>query len=155
MAVRSALALAEKRAEEILRVIDANLNRMGEGLRLLEDIARLVIDDAALTEELKVMRHELLEADLGLTQKLVEARDSESDVGIDLKAPGEEKERELSALIVANSRRVEQALRVLEEMAKVSDITLKLDPERFKKARFKFYTIEKNLLNKLQNQVKS
>jgi len=141
--------LAKNLSREILRVIDANLNRMGEGLRFLEDVARLVLDDAALTEELKVMRHELLEGDLKLTGQLIGARDSEGDVGIELEAPGEKRERELSQLIVANSRRVEQALRVLEEMAKEAKVAPKLDPGKFKTARFKFYTIEKELLVKL------
>ncbi len=135
---------------EILRVIDANLNRLGEGLRVLEDIARLVLDDATLTEELKIIRHELLEVDLELSGQLVAARDSEGDVGADLEVPGQEKERELPQLIVANSRRVQQALRVLEEMTKVAAI--ELDPEKFKHARFKFYTIEKELLSRLKRQ---
>ncbi len=135
---------------EILRVIDANLNRLGEGLRVLEDIARLVLDDAILTEKLKIIRHELLEVDLELSGQLVAARDSEGDVGADLEVPGQEKERELPQLIVADSRRVQQALRVLEEMSKIA--TIELDPEKFKHARFKFYTIEKELLSRLKRQ---
>ena len=134
----------------MIRVIDANLNRMGEGLRFLEDIARLILDDDGLTEELKVMRHELLEGDLELTEQLIEARDSEGDVGANLEAPGERRGRRLTGLAVANSRRVQQALRVLEEMAKAAQITHKLDPEKFKAARFRFYTIEKELLVKLR-----
>ena len=142
--------MAKNLSEEMMRVIDANLNCMGEGLRFLEDIARLILDDAGLTEELKVMRHELLEGDLELTEQLIEARDSEGDVGTSLEAPGEQRGRKLTQLAVANSRRVQQALRVLEEMAKAAKITHKLDPEKFKSARFRFYTIEKELLVKLR-----
>ena len=142
--------MAKNLSKEMMRVIDANLNRMGEGLRFLEDIARLILDDAGLTEELKVIRHELLEGDLELTERLVEARDSEGDVGIDLEAPGERRGRELTQLAVANSIRVQQALRVLEEMAKAAKITHKLNPEKFKAARFRFYTVEKELLIKLR-----
>lgn len=144
--------MSEKQTRDILRVIDANLNRMGEGFRFLEDIARLVLDDTTLTEELKIIRHELLEGNLKLSEQLIEARDSEGDIGIDIEVPGQERARELAQLVVANSRRVEQALRVLEEMAKVADITPKLDSEKFKHARFKFYTIEKELLSKLKRQ---
>jgi len=41
----------EATSGQTLRIIDANLNRIGEGLRLLEDIARLLLDDAALTQQ--------------------------------------------------------------------------------------------------------
>ncbi len=139
----------------VLRIIDANLNRVGEGLRFLEDVARLVLDDVSLTEELKSMRHHLLEGDLKLVKKLIEARDAEGDVGAFLQAPGEERERELPQLVVANSMRVKQSLRVLEEMSKLAKLTPKLDTEKFKKARFKFYTIEKELLAKLKDKVES
>jgi len=50
---------------------------------------------------------------------------------------------------VANARRVQEALRVLEELAKVPDTTPELDSEKFKKARFNLYTIERTLLSKL------
>lgn len=53
-------------SNQALRIIDANLNRIGEGLRVLEDIARLVLDDAGLSQQLKDMRHEMVEVDLSL-----------------------------------------------------------------------------------------
>ena len=46
-------------SRETLRIIDANLNRAAEGLRVLEDIARLGLNDASLSERLKTLRHEL------------------------------------------------------------------------------------------------
>ncbi len=129
-----------------LRIIDANLNRIGEGLRLLEDLARLMLDDAMLTEELKTMRHGILESDWSFNQQLLQARDSEGDVGINIEAPEGEK-RELTTMVVANSRRVQESLRTIEELAKLPDV--KLDPEKFKQARFNLYTIERNLLSRL------
>ncbi len=53
-------------SNQALRIIDANLNRIGEGFRVLEDIARLVLDDAGLSQQLKDMRHEMVEVDLSL-----------------------------------------------------------------------------------------
>ena len=38
---------------QTLRIIDANLNRIGEGLRVLEELARLVLNDVVLTQQLK------------------------------------------------------------------------------------------------------
>jgi len=136
-------------SEQRLRIIDANLNRVGEGLHLLEEVARLTLNDAELTKQLKTMRHEIIRGDMDFNKELIRARDSEGDVGIDIEVSGEKKEKELPIIIVANSRRVQEALRVLEEMAKVPDITPELDPEKFKKARFELYTIEQKLLSRL------
>jgi len=134
-----------------LRIIDANLNRIGEGLRLLEDIARLILNDAVLTEQLKTMRHKILESDRSFNQQLLQSRNSEGDVGINIKAP-EEEEKELPLLVVANSRRVQESLRTIEELAKMPEV--RLDPEKFKQARFNLYTIEQNLFSKLLRQDK-
>ncbi|GAH83429.1 unnamed protein product, partial [marine sediment metagenome] len=76
----------------MLRIIDANLDRVGEGLRLLEDVARFLLNDGALSQQLKTMRHELLRGDWPFHQQLIQSRDSESDVGINIEAPGEEKQ---------------------------------------------------------------
>ena len=58
-------------------------------------------------------------------------------------------------MVVANARRVQQSLRTLEELSKIPSPALKLDPERFKQARFKLYTIEQDLLSKLLRQDKT
>lgn len=138
----------------MLRIVDASLDRIGEGLRLLEDVARLLLNDRALTQQLKTMRHELLRGDWSFHQQLLQSRDSEADVGINIEAPGEEKQGELSITMMANARRVQESLRVMEELAKIPDNTLKLDPEKFKQARFNLYSIEQKLLSKLQRQDK-
>jgi len=140
--------------EQRRRIIDANLNRASEGMHLLEEMARLVVDDAELTRQLKTMRHELLAGDLAFNKELIQARNSESDVGVDIEAPGGEG-RELPIIVVANARRVQEALRILEEMAKVPGTTPKLDPEKFKKARFDLYTIEQKLLSRLLRRDKT
>ena len=135
------------------RIIDANLNRAGEGLHLLEEIARLMLNDAALTQQLKTIRHEILRGDLAFNQTLVQSRDSEGDVGLDIEV-AEDKQRELPTIVVANARRVQEALRILEEMAKIPGTTPELDAEKFKQTRFALYTIEQELLSKLTRQDK-
>jgi thiamine-phosphate pyrophosphorylase len=137
---------------DTLRIIDANLNRIGEGLRLLEELARLALNDAVLTQPLKNMRHEMVRVDWQLQTQLLQARDSEGDVGIDMEVPGEEKQREIPAAIVANARRVQESLRVMEEIARVPGLSL--DPENFKRARFELYKIEKTLLSRILRQDK-
>jgi thiamine-phosphate pyrophosphorylase len=136
------------------RIIDANLNRAGEGLHFLEELARLVLNDAKLTQQLKAIRHEVLRGDLAFNQELIRARDSISDVGFDIEV-GEDEERALPVAVVANSRRIQEALRVLEELAKVPGATPQLDADKFKQARFALYTIEQELLGRLLRRDKT
>jgi thiamine-phosphate pyrophosphorylase len=127
-----------------LRIIDANLNRIGEGLRVLEEFARLSLNDADLTRRLKNLRHSMVHIDAGLQQRLIGARDAVGDVGAGMKAAEKEKPRDTAAVIVANARRVQESLRVLEELAKEPGLPLK--SKDFESARFELYTIEKVLL---------
>ena len=151
------MASSEATSNQRLRIIDANLNRIGEGLRLLEDVARLLLNDAVLSQQLKNMRHGLVTSGLAFNQKLLQSRDSEGDVGIDIETPEQAKPKELPIVVVANARRVQEALRTLEELAKVPDTTSKLDSEKFKQARFSLYTMERTLLAKLlrKDKIKS
>ena len=148
------MPLPEAISGQTLRIIDANLNRIGEGLRLLEDTARLLLNDASLTQQLKTMRHELVKGDWSFNKQLLQARNSEGDVGINIETPEQEKQRELPLMVVANSRRVQESLRTVEELAKIPGITPKLNSEKFKQARFNLYTIERNLLSRLLRQDK-
>ena len=149
------MAASEAVPQPTLRIIDVNLNRIGEGLRVLEDIARLLLNDQALTKQLKTMRHELIRSDRSFQQQLLQARNSEGDVGINIEVPGEEKERELPVTVVANARRVQESLRTMEELTKIPGGIPKLDSEKFKQARFNLYSIERALLSKLLRQDKT
>ncbi|MFC2060329.1 thiamine phosphate synthase [Chloroflexota bacterium] len=147
--------MTSSESKQILRIIDVALNRIGEGLRFLEDVARLILNDATLTQQLKTMRHDTVRGDWSFNQQLIEARNSAGDIGINIEARGEGKHRELPITIVANARRVQESLRTLEELAKSPGTTPKLDSEKFKQARFNLYTIEQNLLSKLIRQDKA
>jgi thiamine-phosphate pyrophosphorylase len=136
----------------MLRVLDANLNRIGEGLRLLEDVSRFVLNDAGLSQQLKSMRHGLLPRERALQQKLLDARDIGSDVGASLTVESEGVRSDLPGLVSANARRVEQSLRVLEEMAKLPDRSIDLDWNSVERARFTLYEIEKAMVLKLSRQ---
>lgn len=141
----------EKIPGETLRIIDANLNRTGEGLRVLEEFARLMLDDTELTQQLKNLRHEVVQCDWPWQQQLLQARDSEGDIGADMEVPGEG-QREIPAAIVANARRVQESLRVMEEMGKIPGLAL--DSGKYKQARFALYTIERELLFRVLRQEK-
>lgn len=124
------------------RVIDVNLNRAREGLRVLEDTARFVWDSPGLFRSLRDMRHSLDEVTRKAYPDLVSARDSMADEG---RTIAEKNQRDWKGLVVSNMRRSQEALRVLEEYGKV--ISPKASP-RFKKIRFELYTMEKSIAEK-------
>ena len=134
----------------MLRIIDANLNRLNEGLRLLEDVARFTLNDAATSAKLKSLRHELSEGVAPMREALLSARDASGDVAAF--AEEDMKRDDMPAIVAANARRVTESLRVLEELAKLPDSGL--DPERFKRARFAVYTIERELMGKILRREK-
>jgi thiamine-phosphate pyrophosphorylase len=129
------------------RIVDANINRLGEGLRVLEEFARLTLNDVGLTQRLKNLRHKLVNIDADLQKQLIQARDAAGDVGSSMDVEGEEKSRDISGVIIANARRVQESLRVMEEIAKTPQSNL--DPEEYRQARFELYTIEKELMGRV------
>src|SRR3990170_87894 len=78
--------------------------------------------------------------------KLLSARETSGDVGADLEGVGDRMRSDLIGLISANAQRVQQALRVLEETAKLPANRL-LEHTKFKKARFSIYNLEKKLIS--------
>jgi len=134
----------------MFRLIDANLNRLSEGLRLLEDVARFILNDATLSSRLKALRHDLLIKTESFQQTLLTARDAEGDVTAFSKETMSRSD--VNDVVTANARRVTESLRVLEEFAKLPDIDL--DPMKFKRARFAIYEIEKEISGKVSRRGK-
>ncbi len=141
-------------SSETLRIIDANLNRAAEGLRVLEDIARLGLNDASFSERLKTLRHQLTHTGPAFQQALISARAADADAGRDTQVSGESKDRDLVGAVIANSRRAQESLRVLEEMAPASGGPGELNTDRFRHVRFAVYTLEQELLARLTRQDK-
>jgi thiamine-phosphate pyrophosphorylase len=132
--------MVEKKA--VLRIIDANLNRGAEALRVVEEYARFVLEHPGLTSVCKSMRHRLRAAVGALGAKTVDllgARDTEGDVGTVLTDAGERRRADLDAVLRANFQRLAQSLRALEEYAKV----LGKDASTFESLRYDAYTLEK------------
>ena len=127
----------------VLRLLDANLNRAREGLRVVEDTARFVWNDEPMYRRVRALRHKLHELTAASYKKLVSARDSDGDAGRRLKESGR---TSLSGVVSANVRRAEEAVRVLEEYSKV------FSPKTaagFKAVRFAVYEEEKRILKRL------
>ena len=99
------------------RNLDASLNRASEGLRVLMDLARFGLDASRASAELKSIRHELIQIMGTLPGKpILESRDSAGDVGRPpAEVPAAPTYADESELFEANCRRVQEALRSLEE----------------------------------------
>jgi thiamine-phosphate pyrophosphorylase len=102
----------------IPRILDANLNRLREGLRAVEDLVRFGLDDAPLAARLKKLRHNVLELRRALPSGLISSRDSVADVGR-VKIKELPRRADVSDLLAAAFGRVQESLRVLEEIAKL------------------------------------
>jgi thiamine-phosphate pyrophosphorylase len=123
------------------RVLDACANRAREGLRVVEDYCRFVLDDAFLCRELKQLRHDLTAALAGLpAERLLHARETEGDVGADLTTAAEQERRSLQAVALANWKRLQEALRSLEEFGKTHGADLGRAMEQL---RYRSYTLER------------
>ena len=134
------------KAVNVDRVIDANFNRAKEGLRVCEDTARFIIDDKALTAGYKGVRHDLTgAADVFGLKGIVRSRDVTGDVGRPTTVL-ESKRGNVADIFYANTQRVKESLRVLEEFAKLTSPVL---AERFKVLRYKVYGLEKKALERL------
>ena len=131
---------------QTLRILDANCNRIGEGLRFLEDVARFLLNDAAISHRLKEMRHNLVKSLSKFGAAMLSERDPEADVGFGNQL---NQRQDLPSLVIANAKRAEEALRVVEELAKLPDLNTTLHSKDFEQARFNLYTLEKELLSRL------
>lgn len=130
------------------RMIDANLNRLSEGLRVVEDAARFGLNDVELARHLKEVRHGAGELRRLLPADRLAARDSIGDVGRE-RIPEPERRNGWLALLGASFGRVTESLRVLEETAKLTT------PEaaRLAKAmRYQAYELEKRMLPRFDRQ---
>ncbi len=131
--------------DSILRMLDANLNRCREGLRVMEDCARFGLDDTALSERLKNARHALrsgIEAFPIDPVSLLSSRDTLSDVGTTITTDPEQQRSGMHDLVSAAAKRATEALRVIEESAK----TLGVSGASFESIRYALYDTERDLL---------
>jgi len=125
--------------DKLYRIADANFNRAREGLRVLEDLARFAAGDPNLTSNLRALRHQLsilTEEHFG-RGKFLASRSVKDDFGRNFPA---EKRKSTGDIIRANSLRVAESLRTLEEMAALKSQEA---AAQIQKMRFSFYGLEK------------
>ena len=124
---------------EIYRVVDANLNRLKEGIRVVEDIMRYRDNNKELSSQLKSLRHK---ARINETKELLQNRDSINDV-LRTSTKSEQARSDIVNILTANFKRAEESARVLEEIFKLEDIT---QSENFKTIRYELYNLEKEII---------
>lgn len=115
----------------MLRIIDVNLNRVREGLRVVEDIARFVLENKEATERIKGIRHRIA----GLsppTPCLLKERNIEGDIGTKIE---DYKKDNWKEILSSNIKRIEEGCRVLEEFL----------GDGFRRIRYEVYSIEKEM----------
>jgi len=134
--------------DKLLQIIDANLNRTREGLRVCEDMVRFALRDKNAAKALKTIRHGatnlVLKSKKISLAKLLSERDTSGDKTkfIDFTpASGVS----ISDIFMSNIERVKESLRVLEECFKIIDVKIS---QRYRKLRFDTYDIEKSIVEK-------
>ena len=122
-----------------LRAVDAAANRAHEGLRVVEDYVRFALDDAHLTAVTKQLRHDLADA-LRKFPETIACRATEADVGTQISTSAEGIRADLSAVVTANLRRVQESLRSLEEFAK---LLVPAAAGQMEQLRYRAYTLHR------------
>ena len=129
----------------VAQIIDANLDRAREGLRVLEDWARFALGRKDIVKSIKNFRQTLGKHHLKLYK---ESRNFINDTCAGLSHPEQFKRNNASSIISSNAARVEEALRVIEEFSRDHNQNLcKISSE----IRYKIYSLEILLLDAHSN----
>lgn len=121
----------------IVRILDANINRLQEGIRVVEDIFRYVYNYKEITYALKQMRHKAI---LQHQDFLLQSRDIEGDIAKD-SIETENERTSLQAIVNANFHRICESARVLEECLKLKECHKYGQSQTFKNIRYEAYRI--------------
>ncbi|HUV36169.1 MAG TPA: thiamine phosphate synthase [Patescibacteria group bacterium] len=124
----------------VLRILDANANRCAEGLRVVEEIIRFAAGDKTLLVRIKEIRHAVRTGMGAFTSAPYRFRDSRADVGRTCTTDSELLRGSMENIARANFARAEEALRVLEEFGKLTNVEA---AEGFKALRFEMYELER------------
>lgn len=137
-------------AKSVLRVLDVNLNRLREALRVIEEYFRFFALDEAIAVQLKLLRHSLedMERDAGVAN-LLTSRDTNSDPFANVNRPEEMGRATPGDIVSGNFKRAQEASRVIEEYAKVGPAAQM--SEKAKTVRFALYDLEKRFAEKIKH----
>jgi len=140
--------MSDSAPSDLHRLIDANLNRLREGLRVLEDIQRYLFDDEESARRFKRLRHSLRAA---YDPARLIHRNIQGDV-LKASTQSEMQRTDIRDLMIANFSRAQESARVLEESFKIEDQVLSA---LFKNVRYELYALEKDLLGRPEKKSSS
>ncbi|MBN2071358.1 MAG: thiamine phosphate synthase [Candidatus Krumholzibacteriota bacterium] len=130
----------DNRKKTIFRIIDANANRCCEGLRVIEEIVRFDDEDISFMAGIKELRHSIRRLAESISNRLVDFRKSDDDVGALFSTVSEKSRGSFSSVARANFLRVEEGLRVIEEFGKLVAPEIS---QQVKDLRFRVYSAER------------
>jgi thiamine-phosphate pyrophosphorylase len=130
------------------RIIDVNINRLTEGLRVVEEIVRFEFEDMKLLNSIRRIHNRLTRTIKNYRKAIIPFRKSETDLGRSDKFD-KIKRQSLFDVLFANLKRSEEAARVLEEIIKINDPKMSAF---FKEIRFSLYDIEKLIALKINSK---
>jgi len=125
----------------IYQIIDANLDRAREGLRVLEDWARFGLSKEKYVERIKNFRQILGKNHLKVYKQ---SRNHIEDKCKGLSHQEQINRKSPEQIISSNSGRVQEALRVIEEFSRIHNKKLS---EIASEIRYEIYTLEIDLLS--------
>jgi thiamine-phosphate pyrophosphorylase len=125
----------------VARLIDANLDRAREGLRVVEDWCRFGLEQQDLVVRLKDWRQRLGQLH---HDSYKQARSTSTDTGAGLEHPAQLDRHSPDHVVAANCARVQEALRVLEEYGRSIDAALAAEASAI---RYGLYDLEVTCLN--------
>ncbi|WP_446009927.1 thiamine phosphate synthase [Candidatus Electrothrix sp.] len=135
------------------RLLDANINRSAEGLRVLEDIARFSLDDQKLSAAIRSLRHRVRDLFKGREHSLLAARDSGGDVGQTTSQldTSSDQRSGIKETVLSNFKRVQEAARSIEEILKTQGEYTQ--GKQIEELRFSVYALEAELMSSFSRQL--
>ncbi|WP_331774550.1 thiamine phosphate synthase [Sulfurospirillum sp. 1612] len=138
---------------KIYRILDANVNRAAEGIRVVEDICRFHFEDENLTKKLRDIRHKIRKNLSSVDTHLLKYRDADHDIGKGISTASKiDKKASIAQSIFANFKRALEAIRVIEEILKTTEDMYHIG-KSYEALRYELYYLEKELMERHQKRV--
>lgn len=133
------------------RVLDSSINRVSEGLRVIEDILRFKFSNFQFSKKIKELRHCVRDTLKSDDSKLLEFRDLKSDFGLEIdKELKILKSEDIPSVMVSNFKRAQEGLRTLEEVCSINGFFN--ESNTYKNIRYKIYSLEKQIIELISSR---
>ena len=111
---------------------------------MIEEYFRFIAENSDASVNIKRLRHQLVDIENTFGyDNLVKNRNTLTDCFADLNRPEEMNRSEQISILQANFKRAQEAARVIEEYAKLSDAVT--SSEKAKRLRFALYSLEQQI----------